>query len=210
MPKIVDRDLYRKELLAKCFDLFASKGYASITMREIAQKLGVSTGTLYHYFPNKEAMFVQLVEERYRQTIASIAPDIEKAQTLAEKIDVVFNFVGKNENYFLKQLLLDIEFYQQQGREKLQENKALQQLTDEAITEVAKLLGIHDPKLVLYISSLIDGLILARLYSDELVSWSEQGALLGQMLTAYLEQEKKYVDQTTISQRTQRSDSIGE
>ena len=199
MPKIVDRDLYRKELLGKCFDLFASKGYASITMREIAQKLGVSTGTLYHYFPSKEAMFVQLFEERYRQTIASIAPALEKAKTLAERIEIVFDFVARNEEYFLKQLLLDIEFYQQQGREKLQQNKALQQLTELALTEVAKLLGIEDPKLVIYISALIDGLILARLYNDEIVSFSEQGALLGKMITAYLEQQKDYADKTTIS-----------
>jgi AcrR family transcriptional regulator len=192
MPKIVDRDLYRKELLGKCFDLFASKGYASITMREIAQKLGVSTGTLYHYFPSKEAMFVQLFEERYRQTIASIAPELEKAKTLAERIEIVFDFVARNEEYFLKQLLLDIEFYQQQGREKLQQNKALQQLTERALAEFAKLLGIQDPKFVIYISSLIDGLVLARLYTDEIVSWSEQGALLGKMLTAYLEQQKNY------------------
>lgn len=198
MPKIVDRDLYRKELLSKCFDLFASKGYASITMREIAQKLGVSTGTLYHYFPSKEAMFVQLVEERYRQTIASIAPDIEKAKTLVERIEIVFDFVGKNQDYFLKQLLLDIEFYQQQGREKLQQNKALQQLTEQVMAEFAKLLGIQDPKLVIYISALIDGLILAKLYTEEIVSWSEQGALLGKMITGYLDQQKDYADKTTI------------
>ncbi|HAX75319.1 MAG TPA: TetR/AcrR family transcriptional regulator [Cyanobacteria bacterium UBA11372] len=199
MPKIVDRDLYRKELLGKCFDLFASKGYASITMREIAQKLGVSTGTLYHYFPSKEAMFVQLFEERYRQTIASIAPALEKAKTLAERIEIVFDFVARNEEYFLKQLLLDIEFYQQQGREKMQQNKALQQLTERALAEFAKLLGIQDPKFVIYISSLIDGLVLARLYTDEIISWSEQGALLGKMITAYLEQQKDYADKTTIS-----------
>ncbi|GET37091.1 TetR/AcrR family transcriptional regulator [Microseira wollei] len=207
MPKIVDRDLYRKELLGKCFDLFASKGYASITMREIAQKLGVSTGTLYHYFPSKEAMFVQLFEERYRQTIASIAPELEKAKTLAERIEIVFDFVARNEEYFLKQLLLDIEFYQQQGREKMQKNKALQQLTERALAEFAKLLGIQDPKFVIYISSLIDGLVLARLYTDEIISWSEQGALLGKMITAYLEQQKDYADKTTISRKAQSLNS---
>ena len=53
MPKIVDRDRYRKELLNKCFDIFAEKGYSSVTMREIGSEIGVSTGTLYHYFPSK-------------------------------------------------------------------------------------------------------------------------------------------------------------
>ncbi|PLZ35065.1 TetR family transcriptional regulator, partial [Fischerella thermalis WC542] len=69
MPKIVDHEQYRKELLMKSFDLFAQKGYAAITMRDIAKELGVSTGTLYHYFSNKKALFLQLVEEQTRQDI---------------------------------------------------------------------------------------------------------------------------------------------
>ena len=69
MPKIVDRDHYRQELLMKSFDLFAQKGYSSITMRQLAQGIGVSTGTLYHYFPSKEALFLQLAEELDRQDV---------------------------------------------------------------------------------------------------------------------------------------------
>jgi AcrR family transcriptional regulator len=39
MPKSVDHIQYRKELLNKCFNLFAEKGYGSITMRQIARGL---------------------------------------------------------------------------------------------------------------------------------------------------------------------------
>ncbi|MFM8003959.1 MAG: TetR/AcrR family transcriptional regulator, partial [Dolichospermum sp.] len=42
MPKIVNHEQYRKELLSKCFDLFAEKGYAAITMRQISAGLKVS------------------------------------------------------------------------------------------------------------------------------------------------------------------------
>lgn len=69
MPKIVNHEQYRKELLSKCFDLFAAKGYAAITMRQISAGLKVSTGTLYHYFPNKQALFEQLVEEISQQDV---------------------------------------------------------------------------------------------------------------------------------------------
>ncbi len=63
MPKIVDAQQYRQELLSKCFDLFAEKGYANVTTRQIAKELEVSTGTLYHYFPNKQVLFEQLAEQ---------------------------------------------------------------------------------------------------------------------------------------------------
>lgn len=71
MPKIVDHEQYRKELLDKCFDLFALKGYDSITMRQIAEGLGVSTGTLYHYFPSKQILFEQLVQEICEQDLSA-------------------------------------------------------------------------------------------------------------------------------------------
>jgi AcrR family transcriptional regulator len=76
MPKIVDHEQYRKELLGKCFDLFADKGYGAITMRQIANSLEVSTGTLYHYFPSKQALFEQLVEEISQQDVMAALAEL--------------------------------------------------------------------------------------------------------------------------------------
>ena len=78
MPKVVDRARYRKELLKGCFDLFAERGYGSLTMRQIAEGLSVSTGKLYHYFPSKESIFKQLVQELLEKDISTFlsqAPD---------------------------------------------------------------------------------------------------------------------------------------
>lgn len=61
MPKIVDSKKYRKELLHQCFDLFADRGYANVTTRQIAKKPGISTGAMYHYFPSYDR--VQEVSE---------------------------------------------------------------------------------------------------------------------------------------------------
>lgn len=187
MPKIVDHDLYRKELLSQCFDMFAEKGYAAITMREIAQGLGVSTGTLYHYFSSKEMLFEQLVEEWTRQDLLRAEAELETAQTLAERIAAAFHFIAKNEDYFLKQTLLLIDFHQQQEHT-ASHNEILKQVCDRARDRVADLLGLEDPKIVVFVLGLIDGLILGRLYNEEVASFEEQGALLGEMLTVYLEQ----------------------
>jgi AcrR family transcriptional regulator len=187
MPKIVDHDLYRKELLSQCFDMFAEKGYAAITMREVAQGLGVSTGTLYHYFPSKEVLFEQLVEEWTHQDLLRAEAELETAQTLADRIEAGFNFIAKNEDYFLKQVLLLIDFYQQQERGTASHNEIFKTVCDRARRRVAELLGLQDPNLVIFVMSLIDGLILGRLYNEEVPRFEEQGALLGKMLTVYLE-----------------------
>jgi AcrR family transcriptional regulator len=53
MPKIVDHELQRELLLARCFTLFRKGNFASLSMRDIAREARVSTGSLYHYFPNR-------------------------------------------------------------------------------------------------------------------------------------------------------------
>ncbi|MFK8001456.1 MAG: TetR/AcrR family transcriptional regulator [Polyangiales bacterium] len=57
MPKIVDHEAYRAELAAGAIQVFRRHGFHGLGMRKIAEELGVSKGTLYHYFPSKKALF---------------------------------------------------------------------------------------------------------------------------------------------------------
>lgn len=191
MPKIVDHDQYRKELLIKCFDLFAQKGYASITMREIAKGLGVSTGTLYHYFPSKKELFWQLVEEQTRQDNQAIAAALENAETLEERIATLFAFHAQHEDYFYKQILVGVNFYQQQDREEVINNETLKQMFEESRQVMTELLGIQDRALINFSISLLMGLLLVRLFEGEVVPIEEQAELLGKMLTLYLKPQQK-------------------
>ncbi|BAZ70493.1 TetR family transcriptional regulator protein [Fischerella sp. NIES-4106] len=191
MPKIVDHKQYRKELLMKSFDLFAEKGYASITMREIAKGLGVSTGTLYHYFPSKEALFLQLIEELTKQDILNFLAEAGDVQTLAERIKSLMNFVAKNEDYFFKQNLLMLDFYQQQERTESLHNQTLSRVWDDAIQALASYLEIEDRAIADFIYCLINGLISARMFEGDTISYTEQSDLLANMLTAYLENREK-------------------
>jgi AcrR family transcriptional regulator len=96
MPKVVDHQAYRSELLAKSFELFAAHGYAALTMRELAKSLGVSTGTLYHYFPTKEELFHQLVAAQTEQDFAEGMPLIAANGTVEERVLASYSYVDKN------------------------------------------------------------------------------------------------------------------
>lgn len=51
------------ELLAAALDLFVARGYAATRLEDVAQQAGVSKGTLYLYFENKEALFKAVIRE---------------------------------------------------------------------------------------------------------------------------------------------------
>lgn len=190
MPKIVDHDLYRKELLSKCFDLFALYGYGSTTMRQIASGLGVSTGTLYHYFPSKESLFEQLVEYlSYEDTKEQKIAELGNPPTFKQKIEAMMNFIAKNEEYCLKQMFILIDFSQQQDRKDINSNQALQMAGKRYEKAVSDYLGISELEIVKFVLNFIDGLLLRRLYQGERICFSDQADVLADMLTVYLEKK---------------------
>lgn len=69
MPKIVDHDKRRLEILDSAFSLFAASGYHGVSVRQIAKSIGMTTGMLYHYFPSKPELFTALVNVQQKKQI---------------------------------------------------------------------------------------------------------------------------------------------
>jgi AcrR family transcriptional regulator len=57
------KDARPQELLAAALDLFVERGYAATRLEDVAAQAGVSKGTLYLYFANKEELFKAVVRE---------------------------------------------------------------------------------------------------------------------------------------------------
>ncbi|MBD2531312.1 TetR/AcrR family transcriptional regulator [Nostoc flagelliforme FACHB-838] len=188
MPKIVDHEQYRKELLDKCFDLFAQKGYGSITMRQIAEGLGVSTGTLYHYFSSKQALFEQLAQEICEQDLSTALAELEGAQTLQESMEALGRYLVKNEDYFIKWTYIWIDFCQHKDSTEMLKNSIFKRTNQRYQEAIFDLFGIQDSVVASFILSFVDGLILEKLWGNETIDFIEQCALLGKILTVYLPQ----------------------
>lgn len=60
----------RRLVLDSALRLFSTCGFRATSVRDIAEAAGVSTGNLYHHFPDKEAIFRTLLDE-YREIAAS-------------------------------------------------------------------------------------------------------------------------------------------
>src|ERR1700677_2906416 len=71
------------ELLAAGAAVFAEKGYAVATMTEIAARAGAPIGSLYQFFPSKEALADTLVQNY----VALLAADLEALEARARDLD---------------------------------------------------------------------------------------------------------------------------
>ena len=72
-----------REICAAALDTFAEKGFAAARLDEIARRAGVSKGTLYLYFHNKEDLFRAVVRD-------TVAPNVEVVRGMVEGVDLPF------------------------------------------------------------------------------------------------------------------------
>ena len=79
MPKIIEN--LKERLLAEAKQQLIQGGYESVTIRSIAKGCGVGVGTVYNYFPSKEALIATHLLEDWRGCL-------EKIQTAADLAEI--------------------------------------------------------------------------------------------------------------------------
>ncbi len=79
------RDARRQAIIDVAREVFLTEGYAAASMSEIAARVGGSKGTLYNYFPSKEALFAAFMgaECQIEGTMAHQINDAEEADIAA-------------------------------------------------------------------------------------------------------------------------------
>ena len=68
----------RRIILDAALDLFSHRGYRATSIRDIASRAVVSTGSVYHHFPDKEAIYRTLFDE-YWQALSDPEFPVNKA-----------------------------------------------------------------------------------------------------------------------------------
>jgi AcrR family transcriptional regulator len=75
-----------REICAAALEVFAEKGFAAARLEEIAHRAGVSKGTLYLYFRDKEDLFRAVVRDTVAPNIATMRETVEAADLPFEQI----------------------------------------------------------------------------------------------------------------------------
>lgn len=79
--------LKRDQILDGAWRVFMEQGFDTATMNSICKAAGVSKGTLYVYFENKEDLFVALVETRREAFFETLQAGLSGAGTVTERLE---------------------------------------------------------------------------------------------------------------------------
>jgi AcrR family transcriptional regulator len=98
------REQTARQLLDAARTVLASKGYHATKIVDIARSAQVGVGTFYLYYPTKEALFLELVEDAVAQLKAkldevrdSVADPVDQART---RTLTFFRFASDNRELF--------------------------------------------------------------------------------------------------------------
>src|SRR5580700_10894247 len=72
------KDARPGEIVAASLACFAERGFAATRLEDVARRAGVTKGTLYLYFPNKEELFEAVVRQ-------ALVPNIERGEALLDE-----------------------------------------------------------------------------------------------------------------------------
>lgn len=94
----------RAKLLKAAESVFGEKGYERASIADITRKGGVALGTFYVYFPDKQSIFVEVVDElgtRLRRLIAESVADCEdRVDVERQGLRTFFQFVRQHPNLY--------------------------------------------------------------------------------------------------------------
>ncbi len=93
--KEMEREARKKDILETAMYLFAEKDFHEVTVDEIAERVGLSKGTLYLYFENKENLFFTIIQEKTRELFGMLREAAGSQASFTDRLtDLVRAYLG--------------------------------------------------------------------------------------------------------------------
>ncbi|MDD4357118.1 MAG: TetR/AcrR family transcriptional regulator [Smithellaceae bacterium] len=107
----------RRQILDVALKLFARKGYAAATVREIVDASGITAPSLYYYFGNKEGLYMELMQTHCARIDQVLESHMHTSSSAKEKVkdlvDKIFLHVANDRDFF--RLMFTIYYGPSQG-----------------------------------------------------------------------------------------------
>src|ERR1700722_7495918 len=93
----------RQRILAAALKLFAHEPYQAVTMDRVAASAGVAKGTLYLFFPSKDALYLGVLSDgldsAYETQQATADPKLPVVERVRRSIAVTVEFYDQRRDF---------------------------------------------------------------------------------------------------------------
>ncbi len=98
MPKLLDN--MRESLIAETKKVLVSEGFSAVSIRYIAKRCSVATGTIYNYFKSKESLIAACMLEDWGKAEEVISECVNKGshskEVMLTAYDCITDFCDRN------------------------------------------------------------------------------------------------------------------
>lgn len=92
MQRKTDKANTSEKILVTAFECLSTRGYANVSMRNIADEAGVALSQLTYYYKNKERLFTEVIGMMMDQYLREIETTLESATDTKDKIVSLVRF----------------------------------------------------------------------------------------------------------------------
>ena len=109
MPGVKTRrkpaEIRRREILKAAGKVLVSRGYHNVHLDDVAAAAGLSKGTLYLYFKDKESLFAEVLEDvidRLEERLAGLSSDGGAREVLERMAAEMLDFVDEHQDFLVQ------------------------------------------------------------------------------------------------------------
>lgn len=121
----------RDRLLDEATVLFVSRGYAAVSMHEIAEAAGMTKAAPYYHFKDKEDLFVQVFAREQTRLDIELGGLVDQGGAFREVLERVLAHIFTESSLSFGQLLVDLRRYV--SEERVEELFAMKPFQESAI-----------------------------------------------------------------------------
>ncbi len=100
----------RENILAAAVQLFAEYGYHAAPLRDIARIAGIQAASIYHHYPNKQSLLVEIMETHMQRLVSSTEHILQThSDPLQRLYAVIANHIRLHTSYKDEFFIIDTE-----------------------------------------------------------------------------------------------------
>ncbi len=106
----------RESILAAAVQLFAEYGYHAAPLRNVARIAGIQAASIYHHFPNKQALLVEIMEVHMNRLNTQLERILREHQDPLQRLqEAISNHIRLHTTYKQEFFIIDTEIRALEG-----------------------------------------------------------------------------------------------